>query len=212
MKLGYVRVSRFDDRHSAGLQMGQLREYGCRDEDIFVDAKTGMSGHRPAFNALMDRVELGDEVVVWKLDRIARSPENLVLLVEMLRAKGASLRTLGEGVENLDTSLSSNTQHHRLFELLSRFNSSIDFERIESSKTRNSPRRSDRVGLVLDWRQIEYAQSVISQRSISVRDLCKELGVSSPTLYQYVGPDGELRSRGIRVMRMREIYEEKISA
>ena len=34
----------------------------------------------------------------------------------------------------------------------------------------------------------------------SVSDLCKELGIERVTLYRYVGPNGELRDYGQRVL------------
>jgi hypothetical protein len=38
------------------------------------------------------------------------------------------------------------------------------------------------------------------QRDTSVSDLCKELGIERVTLYRYVGPKGELRDYGKRVL------------
>jgi hypothetical protein len=40
----------------------------------------------------------------------------------------------------------------------------------------------------------------MAQRDTSVSDLCKELGIERVTLYRYVGPQGELRSYGKRVL------------
>ena len=40
----------------------------------------------------------------------------------------------------------------------------------------------------------------MSNRDTSVTDLCKELGIKPVTLYRYVGPDGQLRDQGTRVL------------
>ncbi len=40
----------------------------------------------------------------------------------------------------------------------------------------------------------------MAQRDTSVSDLCKELGIERVTLYRYVGPKGELRDYGKRVL------------
>jgi predicted DNA-binding transcriptional regulator AlpA len=37
-------------------------------------------------------------------------------------------------------------------------------------------------------------------RDTSVGELCKELGITRPTLYRYVSPNGELREFGNRVL------------
>ena len=36
----------------------------------------------------------------------------------------------------------------------------------------------------------------MKNRDTSVMELCKELGITRPTLYKYVGPNGELREHG----------------
>ncbi len=41
--------------------------------------------------------------------------------------------------------------------------------------------------------QVRLAQAAMGEKETRVGDLCKELSVSRPTLYRYVGPNGELR-------------------
>lgn len=48
--------------------------------------------------------------------------------------------------------------------------------------------------------QVRLAQAAMAQRDTSVSDLCKELGIERDTLYRYVGPKGELRDYGKRVL------------
>ena len=48
--------------------------------------------------------------------------------------------------------------------------------------------------------QVRLAQAAMAQRDTSVSDLCKELGIERVTLYRYVGPNGELRDYGKRVL------------
>jgi DNA invertase Pin-like site-specific DNA recombinase len=212
MKYGYARISNLDDHDYLNCQLTKLREFGCSDQHIFVDHRTGVSGHRPALNALQAAVKHGDEVAVWTLDRIGRSISNVTLLVSELAAKGASLRTLGEGSENLDTSNTSNTQHCIVFTLLERFRSSIDHERSISNGSRR-PRGKNRVaGYALNWTQLEYAQEVLRTRRITVKQLCDELQVSAPTVYAYIDPTGELRERGHQVMKARTAISLPIEA
>ena len=40
----------------------------------------------------------------------------------------------------------------------------------------------------------------MQNRDTSVGELCKELGIRRPTLYRYIGPNGELREFGNRVL------------
>jgi DNA invertase Pin-like site-specific DNA recombinase len=48
--------------------------------------------------------------------------------------------------------------------------------------------------------QIRIAQSAMATRETHVSDLCQELQISRATLYRYVGPTGELRDHGRRVL------------
>ena len=48
--------------------------------------------------------------------------------------------------------------------------------------------------------QVRMAQAAMASRDTSVSDLCKELGVTPVTLYRYVGPNGNLRDHGKRVL------------
>ncbi|MGR3789219.1 hypothetical protein ACU0NG_27215, partial [Klebsiella pneumoniae] len=48
--------------------------------------------------------------------------------------------------------------------------------------------------------QVRLAQAAMTQRDTSVSDLCAELGIKRVTLYRYVGPSGELRDYGKRVL------------
>lgn len=200
MRYGYVRVSSFDSPETLDLQLLQLREFGCPNDNIYVDQRSGVAGHRPALKALLEVVKPGDEIVVWTLDRIGRSVENLARLVTDLGLKGVSLRTLGEGPENLDTGRSSNSQQLKVFDLLARFRQKIDAERASSNRKRRKPDRSTVAGLALTWKQIQFAQETVRSRSLTIKVLCDQLKVSTPTLYSYVGPNGELRDRGRRAM------------
>ena len=44
------------------------------------------------------------------------------------------------------------------------------------------------------------AQASMKNKDTSVSDLCKELGISRQTLYRYVGPEGQLRDYGFKVL------------
>jgi DNA invertase Pin-like site-specific DNA recombinase len=201
MKIGYARLSETDPLGSLEEQLLHLREYGCAESEIYREYKTGIVGHRPAFNEMMCRVGPGDEVVVWKMDRIGRSVDSIAKLIDELFQRGASLRTLGEGPENIDTSALSNTQDIRIFKLLARFRMKIEKERSYHNKLRCNPDRTNKSTLLLSREQVEYARLSLATREQPMLELCKVLGVSPPTLYSYVGPNGELRDRGLRVLR-----------
>lgn len=56
---------------------------------------------RPQLEALLQTIGQGDTVVVYKLDRIARSLKDLLTIIERVESTGAQFRSL---TESLDTS------------------------------------------------------------------------------------------------------------
>jgi len=102
----YVRVSTNDQ--DTGLQETELREYvESRGWTCTVYRDQGQSGaknERPALTALMNdlRRRKADVVVVWALDRLARSLKHLLTIAEECRLLGVDLVSLRQ---NIDTTL-----------------------------------------------------------------------------------------------------------
>ncbi len=48
--------------------------------------------------------------------------------------------------------------------------------------------------------QVRLAQSAMAHRDTSVSELCRELGIRPVTLYRYVGPQGQSREQGRKVL------------
>ena len=80
MKIGYARVSTTDQ--NLELQLAALKEAGC--SRIFQEKISGAKRERPELQRLLDQLRPDDIVVVWKLDRLARSTHQLLELVESI--------------------------------------------------------------------------------------------------------------------------------
>ena len=94
---GYVRTSTADQL--ADLQYLAMADAGISANRIYADeGVSGTHASRPRLDALLDRLEDGDEVVAWKLDRMGRNTRNVLDLIETITAKGASFRSLTEGI------------------------------------------------------------------------------------------------------------------
>jgi DNA invertase Pin-like site-specific DNA recombinase len=93
--VGYARVSTAEQ--DVDLQLDALREAGCHVELIFVDKVSGAKSQRPGLEACIDALEPGDTLLVWRLDRLARSMPQLVNLIQELLEKGVAFRSLRGG-------------------------------------------------------------------------------------------------------------------
>lgn len=94
---GYVRTSTSDQL--ADLQHKALADAGIPSNRVYADeGVSGTRASRPRLDALLDRLEAGDEVVAWKLDRMGRNTRNVLELVETITERGATFRSLTEGI------------------------------------------------------------------------------------------------------------------
>ena len=79
MLIGYARVSTLDQ--DPALQLDALKGVGC--ERLYEEKASGAKEDRPELAKALDHMRKGDVLVVWKLDRLARSLKQLVLLLEV---------------------------------------------------------------------------------------------------------------------------------
>ena len=98
-KIGYARVSTTGQKLDT--QLEQLQE--DQVNKIFQEKVSASTADRPELQRLLDYIRdgEGDQVIVTKLDRLARSTQDLLNIKDQIEAKGASLKVLNI---NLDTS------------------------------------------------------------------------------------------------------------
>jgi DNA invertase Pin-like site-specific DNA recombinase len=97
MLIGYARISKDESNHVA--QVGELRKAGCKE--VVEETASGAKWDRPKLQALLARLQAGDTLVVWKVDRASRSLIDMMLMVKDLEARGIAVKSI---TENFDTS------------------------------------------------------------------------------------------------------------
>jgi len=95
--IGYARTSTIEQ--DAGLE-AQIRDLKAVGAKKIYSEKVSSTAARDKLTAALDYIRDGDVFVVTKLDRLARSMNDLIKIVETIEAKGATLRILAM---NLDT-------------------------------------------------------------------------------------------------------------
>jgi len=98
MKIGYARVSSITQ--DIELQKEALEKAGC--QKIFSESVSGKDNNRTQLKAMIELLREGDIVVVYKIDRIARSLKGLIEIVESLNEKKVHLISLDSG-DRVDT-------------------------------------------------------------------------------------------------------------
>lgn len=180
MLIGYARVSTQDQNPQ--LQLDALSAAGC--EKIFVEKASGAQRDRPELQAALDYMRSGDTLVVWKLDRLARSIKQLIETVEMLEAKNMGLRSLTEAI---DTTTSGGRLVFHIFAALAEFERSIIRERTKAGLASAHARgKTGGRPPALTETDIAAAKALLRDPDITVADVAQRLGVSLSTLYQHL--------------------------
>ncbi|CCT61049.1 putative resolvase (plasmid) [Acetobacter pasteurianus 386B] len=122
-------------------------------------------------------------------------------IVAVTRRIGLRVLT-GKGAQ-IDTTTASGRMVFGIFATLAEFERDLIRERTMAglAAARARGRKGGRK-FALTKAQVRLAQAAMAQRDTSVSDLCKELGIERVTLYRYVGPKGELRDYGKRVLSL----------
>lgn len=95
MKYGNAHVST-DDRTPA-LQRGSEKA-GC--SVVFKDdGLSGATTKRPTLLRCLKKLEHGDTLIVWKLDRLGRSLSDLITMLDELKHRGVKFRSLTEAID-----------------------------------------------------------------------------------------------------------------
>ena len=95
MLIGYARVSTLDQ--NLDLQSDALNGTGC--DEIFSDVASGAKDKRPGLDQALARLQSGDTLIVWRLDRLGRSLAHLVATVNELAARGVEFRSTQEKID-----------------------------------------------------------------------------------------------------------------
>ena len=201
MLVGYMRVSKADGSQYLDLQRDALLKAGVTPDAIYDDLASGKLAERPGLANCMKALRKGDVLVVWKLDRLGRSLAHLVDTVTQLNDRGVGLKVLtGQGAQ-IDTTTASGRLVFGIFASLAEFERELIRERTMAglSAARARGRKGGRK-FALTKAQVRLAQAAMANRDTSVSDLARELGIKPTTLYRYVGPTGELRENGQRVL------------
>lgn len=189
--VGYARVSTEDQK--LDLQLDALRAAGVLPDNLHVEKVSGASAKRPALDLAIKDLREGDTLVVWRLDRLARSMRQLYQRLDQVYAKGANFRSITEA---FDFGTVSGKFILGILGLVAEFERQIIAQRtkagIEALRSRQgkgykwgrevymTPERIKRVGALLNG-------------GMSGPKVAKKLGVSTASIYGYWKQSGKGR-------------------
>lgn len=179
MLIGYARVS--TKQQELALQLDALEKAGC--EKVFTEKVSGVKKNRPEFLAALEFVREGDTLVVWKLDRLARSLKQLIETVEGLEKRQIGFQSLTEAI---DTTSPAGRLIFHIFASLAEFERSIIRERTRAGL--EAARKRGRTGgrsKKLDPDDVAVVKQLLTETSLTIKEIAKQMGVGSATIYRY---------------------------
>ena len=181
--IGYARVSTSDQ--NPDLQLDALKAAGCRR--VFIDQASGSTRKkRPELEAMLQFLAPGDTVVVWKLDRLARSLRDLIEIVKELEDREVQFKTI-DG--DIDTTTSGGKLVFHIFGALAEFERELIRDRTRAGL--EAARARGRIGgrtRTFSEDQVEAARAMFKNGK-SVQAIANGFGVSRGTIYNYIGDD-----------------------
>ena len=173
-RIGYARVS--TDDQNLDLQLDALARAAC--DTVYQEKMSGSTTARPELEHCLKALRTGDKLVVWRLDRLGRSLQDLVKIVTDLEAKGITFESV---------SATGKLVFH-VFAALAEFERNLIRERTNAGLT--AARARGRVGgrpAKLSDKQVREIRLLLADPAAVVGDIAKQYGVSRTTLYTKVG-------------------------
>ena len=179
MKIGYARIS--TDDQSLDLQRDALSRAGC--EKVFEDrGVSGAVAKRPGLEAALARVQAGDILVVWKLDRLGRSLPQLIDTMALLGKRDVGFASVSESI---DTTTAGGKLVFHIMGALAEFERSLIQERVTAGIAA-AKKRGKHVGRPrkLSLEQVSHAREAIDGGLQTPAGMAALLGVDHSTLWR----------------------------
>lgn len=181
-RIGYARISTDDQKFD--LQLDALVKTGV--DDIYKDILSGKNCDRPQLAECLRALRAGDTLVVWRLDRLARSMKDLISITAQLEERGVLFESI---TERMDTGSATGKLLFHMLGALAEFERNLINERTKAGlqAARARGRLGGRKPLLTESAKREI-KALLATPGISVTDVAARYKVSRSTLYKAVGP------------------------
>ena len=186
MKIGYARVST-DEQH-LDMQLADLRKAGCKK--IFQEKISGTKWERPQLHNMLETLKPGDIVVLWRLDRLARSTKMLLEITDRIMSSGAKFSSLSEPWA--DTTSPTGKMIMTFFAGMAEFERELIRARTGAGR-KEALRRGVKFGRPskLTDKQLRLAKRLLSEGN-SIRDVATAFDIHYTTLYRLLRTDASV--------------------
>lgn len=178
---GYGRISSLDQ--DPDLQIEALLEAGVPRNNIFIDKASGKNMDQPKLKELKNRLRGGDEIAIWKLNRIGKSIWDLINTLKELEEKKVNFKSIKE---NFDTKTPKGKYFFSVVEALAEYERSLVQEKVLEG-IQSAKKRGTKFGRPIKANE-EIQRKVIelNNQGIPKKEICRRLGISRSTIYRAI--------------------------
>lgn len=184
LKIGYARVS--TNEQTLNMQIDALQKAGCNR--IYKEKVSGVRDERIELQKALDTLRDGDQFIVYKFDRLARSTKRLIEIAEYLEQNNIELVSI---CDKVDTTTPAGKAMFRMFAVFAEFERDIIRERVLSGlqaarargKKGGRPRISEKTK--------KKALTMYQSKKYSLKEIKEEAGVSVATIYNWIAEEKE---------------------
>ena len=199
--IGYVRVSKNDGSQLLDLQLDALQKEGVSSKRIYEDFASGKKEDRPGLEACLKALQPGNTLVVWKLDRLGRNLVHLNQIINYLNDNRIALKVLDSTMGRIDTTTPSGKLMFNLFSVLAEYERDLIRERTMAGlKAARARGRCGGRPQKMTKPILKVIASEMKDRSVCVKDLCKQYNIGYTCLYNYVTPSGDYTEKGLSLL------------
>ncbi|UOQ86211.1 recombinase family protein [Gracilibacillus salinarum] len=177
MKIGYARVSTADQ--SLSVQEDALNSAGV--ERLYSEKDSGGKWQRKELHRMLDALRPGDTLIVYKLDRLARSQKQLQDIAHMLKSGDIELVSISE---QLDTRTPMGKAMFGMIGIMAELERDMIRERTTAglASARARGRKGGRPKA--DPAKVKKALALYDSKEYSVPQITEETGISKALLYK----------------------------
>jgi len=190
-KIAYIRVS--SEKQNTARQKKALKEVGC---EMFYEEKiSGKDTYRPELQRMLTEIKQGDIVIVHEISRLSRSVKDLISIVEQIKERGASLKSLKESWLDTSDNNPMNEFLLNIFGSLAQLERGLTLQRqregIEIAK-KEGKFKGRKIEVAVGGKKSEKATQAIEwhKEGKSVRHICKTLSIGTGTFYRLLEREG----------------------
>lgn len=185
MIIGYARVSTADQ--TLDLQIDALNKYGVKK--IFQEKASGAKDNREQLQIVLDILSEGDTLVVYKLDRLARSTIKLIQVLDDIQTKGAHLVSVND---NIDTTTAAGKALFGMLAVFAEFERNIIIERTQAGLKAARARGRKGGRPLSDQNKVAQALKLYDAATHTAKEIEELTGVKRATLYRAINKRKEV--------------------